>query len=195
MNLRFLGDALDHWKGSLFASLSREGILRNFAVDPMASDLPAWQPEDFLLFARLLRVDRSQIVKHQAGLNDRVRYFAEISHSGDLFLDPDTGVATGRGSQQHVTASEIARLMAGSDRVLGVYQHVRAQRVRDRVDTVCEVVRDQLPGCHWCSYESGTVAMIFLALKRERISEVVLHFSSWLGRHAIGRIRSSLGEA
>jgi hypothetical protein len=79
MNLTFLGDALDHWKGSLFESLSREGILRNFAVDPMASDLPAWRPEDFLLFAQLLRIDRSQIVEHQADLNNRSRYFAEIT--------------------------------------------------------------------------------------------------------------------
>src|SRR6266542_4206536 len=104
MNLTFLGDALDHWKGSLFESLSRAGILRNFAVDPMASDLPAWRPEDFLLFAQLLRVDRSQIVEHQADLGDRSRYFAEITHSGDLFLDPDTGVATGRpgASRQHL---------------------------------------------------------------------------------------------
>lgn len=193
MNLTFLGDALDHWKGSLFESLSREGIFRNFAVDPMASDLPAWQPEDFLLFAQLLRVERSQIVEHQADLGNRSRYFAEITHSGDLFLDPDTGVATGRpgSSRQHITAPEIARLVAPFDRLLVVYQHVRAQRVCDRVDAVCRVIQAQMPGCHWCSYESGTVAMIFLARTGERIQKVALHFSSRLGRHAIGRIRTS----
>lgn len=59
MNLAFLGDALDHWKGSLFESLQKGGILQNFAVDPMASDLAAWTPEDFSLFSTLLRIDRS----------------------------------------------------------------------------------------------------------------------------------------
>lgn len=29
-------------------------------------------------------------------LTSRNRYFAEIQHQGDLFLDPDTGIATGR---------------------------------------------------------------------------------------------------
>jgi hypothetical protein len=195
MNLTFLGDALDHWKGSLFESLTREGIFRNFAVDPMASDLPAWQPDDFRLFAELLRVDRSQIVEHQSTLSDRSTYFAEINHLGDLFLDPDTGVATGkrRPSQQHITASEIAGLLV-PDRVLVVYQHVRARRVCDRVDAVCQVIRSQMSPCHWCSYESGTVALIFLARTAERISTVARHFSSLLGRHAVGRIRASTHE-
>ena len=161
----------------------------------MASDLPAWQPDDFRLFAELLRVDRSQIVEHQSTLGDRSTYFAEINHSGDLFLDPDTGVATGkrRASQQHVTASEIAGLLV-SDRVLAVYQHVRARRVCDRVDAVCQVIRSQISPCHWCSYESGTVAMIFLARTAERVLTVAQHFSSRLGRHAVERIRASTHE-
>jgi hypothetical protein len=33
MNLTFLGDALDHWKGSIFESLQKGGILPDFAVD------------------------------------------------------------------------------------------------------------------------------------------------------------------
>jgi len=164
MNLAFLGDALDHWKGSLFESLQKGGILQNFAVDPMASDLAAWTPEDFSLFSTLLRIDRSQIVPHSCTLADRKSFFAEIRHPGDLFLDPDTGVATGQhgASVQHVLASEIATLVGSLDRFLAIYQHVRAQRVSERVDAVCRVIRDVMPEGQWCSYESGTVAMIFI---------------------------------
>lgn len=193
MNLAFLGDALDHWKGSLFESLQKAGILKNFAVDPMASDLAAWTPVDFLLFSTLLRISRSQIVPHNHTLSDRKSYFAEIDHPGDLFLDPDTGVSTGeRGaSVQHVEASEIAALVRSSDRLLAIYQHVRAQRVSRRVDTVCRVILNVLPEGRWCSYESGTVAMIFISRRPEQIVAVAEHFAGLLGRHALGRIRVS----
>ncbi|TSA10276.1 MAG: hypothetical protein D4R73_05460 [Deltaproteobacteria bacterium] len=193
MNLAFLGDALDHWKGSLFEPLQRDGILQNFAVDPMASDLASWTPEDFSLFSTLLRIDRSQIIPHNCTLADRKSYFAEIRHPGDLFLDPDTGVATGQraASVQHVSASEIATLLGSSDRLLAIYQHVRAQRVSDRVDAVCRIIRDEMPEGRWCSYESGTVAMIFVARKSERTVAVAQHFAKLLGRHATGRIRVS----
>ncbi|MGH8679536.1 MAG: hypothetical protein ACREUQ_14445 [Burkholderiales bacterium] len=193
MNLKFLGDALDHWKGSLFESLQKRGILKNFAVDPMASDLAAWEPDDFTLFSTLLRIDRSQIVPHNCTLADRKNYFAEIRHLGDLFLDPDTGVATGKrgASAHHVAASEIAALVGSSDRLLGIYQHVRAQPVSERVDAVCRVIRNEMPKGQWCSYESGTVAMIFIAQKPERVAGVAEHFSELLGRHATGRIRVS----
>lgn len=197
MNLEFLGDALDHWKGSLFESLQKGGILLDFAVDPMASDLANWSPEDFSVFSRLLKIDRSQIIAHSRTLLERKGYFAEIQHPGDLFLDPDTGVATGKGapSVKHVAPSEIAKLVEGSDRLLAIYQHVRAQRVCDRVDAVCGAIRDQMAEVPWCSYESGTVAMIFIARSPERVHSVAKHFSALLGRRAAGRIRVPINGA
>ena len=87
-------------------------------------------------------------------------YFAEIQHPGDLFLDPDTGIATGTPSARHVAPSEIETLLTGTNRLVAVYQHVRAQRVPDRVDAVCAAVAATAPKVHWCSYESGTVAMV-----------------------------------
>ena len=96
MNLRFLGDALDHWKGSVFEGLQNSNILEDFPVDAMASDIDNWRPEDWSLYAKLLRVRESQIVEHKATLErNRKKYFDEIPISGDLFLDPDTGVRTG----------------------------------------------------------------------------------------------------
>jgi hypothetical protein len=71
LNRKYLGDALDHWKGSLFEHLQATGILRDFAVNPMASDLSDWQPRDFSLFAKLLRVKPNQIVQHHHTLLKR----------------------------------------------------------------------------------------------------------------------------
>jgi hypothetical protein len=38
MNLKYLGDTLDHWKGCLFEYLQAQCVLRDFAVDPMATE-------------------------------------------------------------------------------------------------------------------------------------------------------------
>src|SRR5437667_398781 len=65
MNLRYLGDALDHWKGSLFERLQRAKLLRAFAVDAMATDAEDWQAADLALFADLLRLQPSQILSHR----------------------------------------------------------------------------------------------------------------------------------
>lgn len=194
MNLAFLGDALDHWKGSIFESLQQARVVRDFAVDAMASDRDDWRQEDSTLFAKLLRVEPGKLIPHKQSLADRKSYFEEIKHKGDLFLDPDTGIATGRVSKKHLAPSEVAALLESGDRLLAVYQHVRAIKVCDRVDAVCRVIQRASPRAHWCSYESGTVAMIFFATAPGRVDDVRGHFTSLLGRHAEGRIRRSTRE-
>lgn len=195
MNLKFLGDALDHWKGSLFESLRAARVLRDFAVDPMASDLELWLQEDFELYGRLLRIENSQIIRHRAKLRERADYFDEISHRGDLFLDPDTGVETPgvKGDRrQYVRPAEVGQLLGRSTgRLLMIYQHVRGKRVSGRVDKVLNTLRDEIGDFRCCSYESGTVAMMFLSRLPARTSSVAKYFKAFLGRHAEGRIRLS----
>ena len=79
----------------------------------MATDGPRWTPDDFGLFARLLRVTDPQILRHKFPLTARARYFMEITHTGDLFLDPETGIDTGAGSpaDNHVKLQELAVLL------------------------------------------------------------------------------------
>jgi hypothetical protein len=193
VNLAFLGDALDPWKGSLFESLQQSSVLRDFAVDPMASDWSAWRPEDVLLFTRLLRIDKSQLIPHNVCLASRQQYFGEIEHTGDLFLDPDTGIATGKGNIKHVRPAEIALLLRDSDRLLAVYQHGARGKTSHRVDEVCRVLNGAIADCKWSSYESGTVAMVFLSRSHERVAKVTAHFRHLLGRHAAGRIQTNTG--
>jgi hypothetical protein len=191
MNLNFLGDALDQWKGSLFESLQANNVLRGFAVDPMASDQQLWTSADSALFARLLRIKSSQIIQHRVSLQDRLAYLQEIPHSGDLFVDPDTGVATGVVDEPccYLYPAEIEQLLDSSpSRLLAIYQHVRGTKVAARVDKVLECVGRQIDNVQWCSYESSTVAMLFLARDAVRTKEVTEHFGSWLGGHAAGRI-------
>lgn len=195
MNLEFLGDALDHWKGALFASLQKEKILRDFAVDPMATDQDSWGKKDREVYARLLRIKQSQVIRHKVSLQKRAKYFGEIAHKGDLFLDPDTGVETPgvKGDRcRYVRPAEIGQLFDRSDeRLLIIYQHVRGKRVSDRVEKVLKTLHDEIDQFRCCSYESGTVAMFFLSRLEARTSTVAKHFKAVLGRHANGRIRLS----
>ena len=192
MNLDYLGDALDHWKGSLFAFLQGEGVLRDLVVDPMATDALEWTAGDFALYARLLRVSDDQIIRHAFPLAVRSGYFAELRHRGDLFLDPDTGIDTGGGSPiaKYLKPIDIASLLDGAmARVLAVYQHVRARKTCDRVDACLASVTREVPDVTWCSYESGTVAMLFLSRDPNRVQSIRLALERLLGRHAERRVR------
>jgi hypothetical protein len=194
MNLRFLGDALDHWKGSVFEGLQSSNVLEDFRVDAMASDIENWRHEDWSLFAKLVRVDESHIVQHEATLNrnHRGKYFDEISHSGDLFLDPDTGIRTGsvKDPKQYLNPDELFSLMSYEPRrVVAVYQHVRAMRTRERCEAVLRVLRSAQSKPFYCvSYDSGNVTLIFLIFQQQRIKSVQKYFRDFLGSHADNRI-------
>jgi hypothetical protein len=197
MNHAYLGDALDHWKGSLFEFLTGQSLLRDLAVDPMATDGEKWTPDDFALFARLLHVSEPQILRHKSPLAARRKYFAEILHSGDLFLDPDTGIDTGGGLpvEKYIKPHELATLLETPEgRVVAVYQHVRAQKTCVRVDACLRVLADVVGSTGWCSYESGTVAMLFLSRDAARTVAIAQGFGRLLGRHAEGRVRRGMNE-
>jgi hypothetical protein len=199
MNLTHLGDALDHWKGSIFEFLLGKKLLRNFAVDPMISDEHNdehdWGPEDLALYARLLRIRRRQILHHRCSLNARrTDYFAEISHAGDLFLDPDTGIRT-RGCRQpddkYVKPREIAALLEpAARRVVVVYQHVSRRTPDARLCACIRALAAEVEGAAWCAYKSSTVVMLFLSWEALRIEAIAEALRRFLGRHAERRIGS-----
>lgn len=192
MNLRFLGDALDHWKGSVFEGLQGYNILEDLRIDAMASDGDSWCSEDWSLYAKLLRVRPLQIVQHAVTLyGDRVKYFDEIPLYGDLFLDPDTGIQTGRVNniRQYLMPNELFALMNKERRrIIVVYQHVRAMSTRDRLEAVLHALRSVHPNFFCVSYNSSTVALLFFSFKRERVEAIGKYFNKYLGAHAKNRI-------
>lgn len=194
LNLKYLGDALDHWKGSLFESLLHGRLLNGFCVDAMASDTDQWQIDDWSLLARLLRIQPAQIVRHTTSIvQDRRAYFAEIDSNRDLFLDPDTGLATGKvkgkNKSQYLMPDELLRLVdADESRVIAVYQHIRAEKTRARLEKVVTSIRSHSSDFDCASYESGTVAMLFFSRNPSRVKAIADHFRAMLGRHAPGRI-------
>jgi hypothetical protein len=169
--------------------MQRANVLQSLAVDAMATDGEDWLPGDFALFADLLRIEHRQIVRHERRLKtERSAYFSEIGHNGDLFLDPDTGIATGKVSNrsQYVFPHELHDLLSKEPaRVVAVYQHIRAQKTRDRLNQVVgELTRMAAVPLAYSSYESSTVAMLFLSRSVERVDAIHEHFLGYLGAHS-----------
>lgn len=191
MNLRFLGDALDYWKGAILSDLRSEKLLTNLRVDAMASD--TWQPDDLALFSHLLRVRKGDFVSHRYHLcEQRQKYFAEISADGDLFLDPDTGIQTSpvKHLEHYLKPSELFEILgAKKDRIVAVYQHVSRVKTRRRVQRILSTLEHEKKGDFFCvSYESATVALLFFSHERKRAEGIQNYLCSLLGNHAAHRV-------
>jgi hypothetical protein len=196
----FLGDALDHWKGSLIRQLQDKGLVQTLAVDPMFTDPEDWDDDDLAAYARLLHVERGQIISHTCDLTNRADYFKETTekHHGALFLDPDTGILTGHRPprEKHVTVGEIGNLLSvAPESLVMIYQHAARTHMSKRVDEVIEVLQKEVR-CTWASYESATVAMLFVSLGQEGPRKVAEFFREQLGPRATAhRIRESHRQA
>ena len=194
MRKEFIGDALDHWKGSIIRFLESETLLDNLAVIPMITDDAPWTHMDVSLYSKLLNVLDNERILHSSKMfsGDRRNYFSSVRHKGDLFLDPDTGIATGRATPQHVKAAEL-KLLADSDerrrRLLIVYQHASRDEFSERVKEVVDHVLRQVGQFHCTTYEGRQVAMLFFSYSRQRVTEVNRAFLEFLGENYAFRTR------
>jgi len=193
MQLKFLGDAFDYWKGDLFCRLQREGILVDFRVDPMLTDPENWRTSDSRIYADLLQITEAQILRHKRKLReDRAQYFAEITHTGDLFLDPDTGISLGyvRHLEKYIRVEEVCRLLSEkSPRILCIYQHIGREKTTDRLSKLITALRESGKRIYCCSYETPNVAMLFTSQEQNRIEQVNECFKNHLGRHSDRRVK------
>lgn len=179
VNQRHLGDALDHWKGSVIGLL--DAALRDVHVIPMFTDedpVASWSEAHLRLYARLLRVPRDRIMHSHTPFcaSNRADYFStlRLSANADAFLDPDNGIAPeGGGHSKHVRPNELATLLpVDSRRIVMVYQH--SFRTHDYVEVSLRRVVDSrsVVGTAAFAYHAGAVAMIFASRCRPRLIEI-----------------------
>jgi hypothetical protein len=190
VNSEFLGDAFDHWKGSLIRTLSQQSLIRNVTVDPMITDETAWSEQDLNTYRRLLSLDSSNSVCHGESTfcGDRYDYFSQVPQDIDVFLDPDTGIATSGASRDHVKISELGTLLGNSDRLLMVYQHSARGSFHGRLEQIQNKLSEGVPGIHCCIYECGRVAMFFLSMTRSRVQSIQAALTKFLSGTAEVRI-------
>jgi hypothetical protein len=187
-----LADALDFWKGSLFELLAYGQGLHNLAIDMLPTDSRPWTNAEKKVYADLLKVPPQRIVSHRhTWMTHRMAYLAEISCTRDLFLDPDRGISLKRGSPiaMYIKGTELLNLLPqNTSHVVAVYHHVRGS-----VSRQTQKIAEALTGTHnlaACSYESGTVAMMFFSRKNARIKKIEELLRSLLGPASPPRVRS-----
>jgi len=189
MKLARLGDALDHWKGSLIELIGDKRL----RVVPMLTDRDRCTQQHFETYARLLHRKPEDVLKKEKGalFSKRTRhgYFCDLEEH-DLFLDPDTGIASDKKAQkEHVSFSEIARLLSESrSRMLLIYQH--ASREKDGLREKLNLLRstEGLRGCDIFAYDSGAVSMVVISQNRGRSDKALARLKCWLGPVAATRI-------
>lgn len=190
MNSEFLGDAFDHWKGSLIAILSNKLLIRNVAVEPMITDATPWSNENLETYRRLLKLGSTSIICHgNATFSEgREEYFDELPQDGDVFLDPDTGIAMGDAKRKHVKVLELRKLLGKSNRVLMVYQHSARGSFHKRLLEIRDKVSNGIPNVYCTVYECGRVAVLFISLDKTRIHEIQNTLQEYLRGTAESRV-------
>jgi len=188
VNLRFLGDVHDHWKGSMIDLLLRNNLLEKFKVDPMLTDYSQWGEIDYSLYCKILRIKRSMLIHHSEDLClSRKTYIDEIlSVEGDIFFDPDIGICTNtRPGYEHLKASELYLILNHiPSRIVMVYQHIRARKARERIVEIFDYLQKQGAGINALSYHSASVAMLFLSKDSERYYRFCKYFEQMLDWHS-----------
>jgi len=179
MRLQHLGDALDHWKGSLIELIGG----KNVHVVPMFTDDKPWTEEQIDAYARLLRIRPEDVLKKDGCFSGKTRtsYFCDLGEH-DLFLDPDTGIAPNdkKANEKHVRSSEIAGLLsAGPSRMLLIYQHV--SRSKNGLKKKLNLLSKYLQGCGMFAYDSGSVSMVVIGRERDRVQHAMVRLKCWLG--------------
>ena len=174
MKTEHLGDAFDHWKGSIIQRLESRNLLKDIAVIPMLTD-SSWdnQKEKISAYSHLLNLKANKVLqtgKFSGNKHNRERYF-EIGHAGDLFLDPDTGVSISSSSNnaKHITISQIEKLL-DHDRVILVYQHRGREKCLPQ--RIVGRIRHQIKRLNSVTYDCGNVAMLFFSYDRDRIEKI-----------------------
>jgi hypothetical protein len=222
MDSKHLGDAFDHWKGAIIQLL--EPKLQNLAAVPMITNERGWgkQEQKLSTYSRLLNIDEelifqsnrkfrghmdndrySQVIDHFTSHTDKNHYFQQVNYSGDLFLDPDTGLAfspfTYKGNK-HVTPNEIKCLLDKDNknvRVIMVYQQSRqGQKKSEEQNYLEKIIKyalaqigSQNSPCYACTYCCSQVSMLFFSKNKGRIVQIKQYLRKELPYQAKRRVK------
>ncbi len=217
MKRKYLGDSLDHVKRTVIAGCEEAGAA-GVHVLPMVTDDPTWPPDDpaWDSYAWLLGLDRKFLrnvglpfafvrdrslkPKEQKArwISVREAYFAAAGgFDGDLFLDPDTGLAFGgveaaylKGRPKpkdpaYVHRHELEKLTAGTDRLVVLYQHKHLGDPEGYLDKAKERLGEK--GLESFGYWLTHISIMFISRSAARLKPVRSYFERRLagGKHRI----------
>lgn len=184
MQLSCLLNSVDTFKGTLLRLLMAYELLRDMAVDPLISDPDLWDSEAYQVYSTLmgisLRSDQPRSV-----LQEGSRRLPGIpGHSGDIFLDPSTGVVYGRQGrrnvERYVFPEEIRALLSPSN-VVCIYQAWPQRGVRDAALEAIQVVVQPRGSLAAVTCDRGKTSMIFFSRDFSRIDCIAAWLRRWMG--------------
>ena len=196
MKLGYLGDASDHWKGSLHEHLRSRARLKNLHAVGMFADGP-WGLSAVEAYARLLRLPGAHAVLDanlpMPRVKGRAAYFSNVLRTvppdADLLVDPDTGIKNGAtGSTAHISVAELAALL-GPTRVLMVFDESHDRRIDKsaHVRGLAAALVDL--GTRVVACESGRgVTMFFISKHPTRTAQIDESLCALLGPAAKQRV-------
>ena len=183
----WLGDALDFWKGTFVQVLRASSSSSNqIHVLPMFTDAGWTQPE-IESYSGFLGVPSSALLTTAQITNaGRRAYFASVVQqiAGDVFVDPDTGVATAKPEPAHVTAAEVHALLTDTN-VAAIYQHRPQRTAAPWLARYAQLVATA--GARVVGYESAQVGMLFATKSATREAAVRQALTVRLGAVAAAR--------
>jgi hypothetical protein len=206
MRREWLGDTFDHIKGSVIRTCE-ESIAKDIHVLPMVTDSPLWPDTDpaWDCYAWVVSRDKDAILNKNesfAFLRDarlrlrqqydnwlalRQHYFENLQRfTGDLFLDPDTGIAfqdveaayhrgrPKRHDHAYVHRRELEQLTKDNERLLIVYQHKHQGNPLGYLAATKERLKQS--GLNSFGYSLTHASMIFICRSSARLAAL----SAWL---------------
>jgi hypothetical protein len=218
MRREWLGDTFDHIKGSVIATCE-ESVARDIHVLPMVTDDPPWPTSDpawdcygwvvcrgpililnkNMPFAFVRDTTLSLRQQYDRWLTIRQAYFANVKDfRGDLFLDPDTGIAfpdvedaysKGRPKKNdhaYIHRHELVEMTQGNERLLIVYQHKHQGNPLGYLEATKKRLEES--GLHSFGYSLTHASMVFICRSTERLRQLQQHFENKL-RGAPTRIK------
>ena len=167
MQQHWIGNEGDRIKARLLDVAMLERPLR---VVSMMTDV-AWGVGEVRAYAAQLGVSDSDVGPLTTFMSKgRRSYFSEAGRfvgDGDVFVDPDVGVAGAKATTAHVTVEEVGRLVA-SENVVAIYQH-RPRVGEPWLTTFVERLRP-LGSVLGCS--TSKVGMLFVSADSKRIARI-----------------------
>ena len=144
----------------------------------------SWNRQQVSAYSNLLHLKVSKIlladVKFNGNKYDRNQYFESISHTGDLFIDPDTGVSISKNDSKHINVSEIKALLK-DDRAILIYQHKwQGEQFSKTIKKIVGEVRSEMKKIGVAAYDCGNVAMLFMSYDKGRIIKIADYFEEIL---------------
>lgn len=180
MELGYLGNEVDTFKGAILRLLTAYQLLRDLAVDPMITDPERWDAKSYEFYSKLMGIEIRPNQPLAIRLSGHRRAPGIPGHSGDFFLDPSTGVVYGQqDGERYIFPNEVRALLNPSN-VVVIYQ-AWPQGGRDAAVEAIQAVDQPSGSLAAVTCDRRKTSMLFFSRDFARIESITAWLRRWMG--------------